>query len=60
METKVISRHYNFTTKDGKHLEGDNYYLVVETPLGSVNLKIDAKGFEKQILKSVVDGENKK
>lgn len=55
METKVVKKSYDFVSAEGRHIVGANYYLVCESPLGSVSFKIEAKGLEKKVLEKVVE-----
>lgn len=60
METKVVKKPYDFVGCEGRHIVGSNYYLVCESPLGSVSLKIEAKGLEKKILEKVIEEQDNK
>ena len=52
---KILEKPYDFKDKDsGRQITGHNYWLVVETPLGSVEFKIVAPSqIEKTILKDI-------
>ena len=55
MQYKVTKKAYSFENEYGKTIQGNNYYLEIESPIGTIDLKIVAKGIEKNILELVAN-----
>jgi len=60
METKIGKKAYDFVGREGRRVFGVNYYLMVESPIGSLSFLIPAKGIEKKVLEKLVEEQDSK